>query len=47
MQKIRNQKFSALLKIKGEFLAISHTISLNKGRLKHNLALVLMQMCAY
>ena len=32
-RKIRNQKFSFVLKVKGEFLASSHTLSLNKGLL--------------
>ena len=32
-QKIRNQKFSSVLNVKGEFSASSHTISMNKGLL--------------
>jgi len=32
-RKIRNQKFSSVLKAKGEFLANIHAISLNKGHL--------------
>jgi len=32
-RKIKNQKFSSVLKVKGVFLASSHTISLNKGLL--------------
>ena len=42
----KSEVFSYVKKVKCEFLARSHTFSLNKWLFEHSFAFVLMQMCA-